>query len=210
MMTLAGIPEARIAVKPNFISPDPGVGDHAGKFVLFVGRLSPDKGIETLLEAWETHNLPIPLRIAGDGPIRELVVRFAVRHPDVTYLGQLPPGEVRKLMCDATLLVFPSIAAEGMPLVILESFAAGLPVLASEHQNLIEIVGGADAGWFFPPGDAGALSGRVEAIWRVPSEVESRGRAARAAYEAHYMEADNYRQLIGVYESAATGRPVTA
>ncbi len=200
LMMLAGLPADRIRVKPNFVSPDPGQGAHAGGFAAFVGRLSRDKGVETLIEAWGKHGVGIPLRIAGDGPLRERVQALAARQAHVAYLGQLLPGQVRTFLQDASLLIVPSISPEGMPLVILEAFAVGLPVVASEHPNLKEIV--SDAGWFFGAGDAAALSARVREAWHADGAREIKGKAARNAYRVRYSEDSNYGQLCQVYAEA--------
>jgi glycosyltransferase involved in cell wall biosynthesis len=76
-----GLPADRVVVKPNFVHPDPGPGAHDGGYALFAGRLSPEKGVRTLLAAWERLGAGIPLKIAGDGPLAREVARACERHP---------------------------------------------------------------------------------------------------------------------------------
>src|SRR5918995_7060232 len=103
-----GLPVERITVKPNFVDPDPGPGTSGEGHALFVGRLSPEKGVDTLLAAWERLKGSAPLKIVGDGPLREQVVAAANRHPRVVYLGHRPTEEVYALMKEASMLIFPS------------------------------------------------------------------------------------------------------
>ena len=126
-----GLPAAKIAVKPNFLDPDPGGGDGRGGYALFVGRLSPEKGIATLLKAWSNHpEFPI-LHIAGGGPLAPAVQEAASRNAHVRWLGQLSSAETLEQMRGARFLVCASTWYECFPLVIVEAFASGLPVIAS-------------------------------------------------------------------------------
>ena len=105
----AGLPEDKIVVKPNFVRPDPGPGAGDGEYAVFVGRLSREKGIEVLLDAWQSRQCQIPLVIIGDGPLREQVVAAAAETSDIQWLGQLPFEDVLKRIRQAKLLVMPSI-----------------------------------------------------------------------------------------------------
>src|SRR5215212_1442885 len=76
-----GLPAERIVVKSNFVHPDPGAGEGGGGYALFVGRLSPEKGLETLLAAWEQLGVKVPLKIVGSGPMAERVAKASRRLP---------------------------------------------------------------------------------------------------------------------------------
>ncbi|HLZ52763.1 MAG TPA: glycosyltransferase [Candidatus Acidoferrum sp.] len=133
-----GLPEERIVVKPCFVNPDPGPRAEAGDTVLFLGRISPEKGLRTLIAAWEHlgGNVPlrnggsVPLRIAGDGPLRrDLEGEVERRHiAGVKVLGRVPDTELVAEMKRARFLVFPSEWYEGLPLTIAEAFRVACPL----------------------------------------------------------------------------------
>jgi len=192
-----GFPAERIVVKPNFVAPDPGVGDHRGGYALFVGRLSPEKGVGTLLRAWAHLGGRIPLKIAGDGPLRHLAHSSP---PGVEWLGRLDHGSAVALMGEASVLAFPSECYEGFPAAIAEAFATGLPVLASDLGAMAEIVTEGRTGLLFKPGDAIDLAAKTEWVLSHPAEIKEMGRHARAEYEARYAADRNYQLLHEIYE----------
>lgn len=200
--TQGGLPSEKLYVKPNFVHPDPGPGDGDGGYVLFVGRLSPEKGVQTLLSAWRRlGKRAAPLKIVGDGPLAEVVARAAAANPRVEWIGQKTPSEVSGLMRGALALVFPSEWYETFGRVAAESFAAGTPVIAADHGAVAELVDHGRTGLRFRPGDVADLAAQVV---RLLDDGEERARmrlAARAEYEAHYTAEENYRRLIGIYES---------
>ncbi len=132
-----GLPANKIVVKPNFISPDPGPRVRESDYALFVGRLSKEKGIATLLQG--LGELPaIPLLVAGDGPLMAMVEEAAKRDgsSNIKPLGWLPRDEIMGLMKGARFLVIPSECYEGFPLTIVEAFACGVPVIGSRRGGL--------------------------------------------------------------------------
>src|ERR1700739_1263351 len=112
-----GLPAERIVVKPCFVHPDPGPRTGSGDTVLFLGRLVPEKGLRTLIATWAHLNGKIPLRIAGDGPLRgELEAEIERRRiAGVEVLGRVPDSEVPAEVKRARFLVFPSGWLEGVP-----------------------------------------------------------------------------------------------
>ncbi|HSG82327.1 MAG TPA: glycosyltransferase [Gemmatimonadota bacterium] len=198
-----GIPGELIRVKPNFVDPDPGARVGSGDYALFVGRLSEEKGIETLLAAWRQLE-GIPLRIAGDGPLldsaRAMVDGWG-RH-DVELLGQQPATEIVRLLKSARFLVFPSVWYEGFPRTLAEAFACGVPVLASRLGGAAEIVAESVSGRFFRPGDPDDLARAASTLWQDPAECQRLGRGARESYETRYTPAANLEILTGIYEAA--------
>jgi glycosyltransferase involved in cell wall biosynthesis len=145
-----GIAGDRIAVKPNS-APDPGEPAAGGDGMLYFGRLSAEKGLSLLLDAWREHPEGAlgQLRIAGDGPLRELVASAAARRGDLTYLGPLDRPGVRAALAGTALVVVPSTWHDVLPTVVIESLAAGRPVLGTALGGIPYLVG--DAGWLVPP-----------------------------------------------------------
>ncbi len=195
----AGFPPEKIVVKPNFVHPDPGPGEGRGGYALFVGRLSPEKGLWTLLRAWEGLKGRVPLKIVGDGPLAREVQEAQNRIPGVEWLGRKAPQEVYALMGGASFLVFPSESYEGFPRVLAEAFATGLPVLATALGSQASIIAHGRTGLHFRPGDPEDLAAKVEWLLSHPGELARMRREARAEYEAKYTAERNYEQLMAIY-----------
>ena len=198
-----GLPASRVFVKPNFISPDPGDERDADGFGLFVGRLAPEKGVKTLISAWSQLIPRRKLRVVGLGP-EEQAVQNTARNADIEFLGLQPKDEVLKLMSRASFLVLPSEWYEGFPMVMVEAFAKGLPVIASRLGSLAELIDQGRTGLLFPPGDPQALAEAAEWMFTHPAELEQMSRAARQEFEAKYTAERNYEQLMQIYQHAVS------
>jgi glycosyltransferase involved in cell wall biosynthesis len=201
-----GFPPEKISVKPNFVHPDPGPGEGRGGYALFVGRLSPEKGLGTLLMAWERLGGKVPLKIVGDGPLAPEVQEAQKRISGVEWLGRKAPEEVYALMGEASFLVFPSEWYEGFPKVLAEAFAKGLPVLASALGSQGSIVDHGRTGLHFRPGDPEDLAAKVEWLLAHPNELARMRKEARAEYEAKYTAEQNYAQLMAIYHEVLSKR----
>lgn len=197
-----GLPERKIVVKPNFV-PDPGApGDPSSResFALFVGRLSPEKGIGTLLDAWR--EVPdVPLKIVGDGPLRAAVEARAASPTGggaIEPLGSRGHAEVIDLMRRATVLVFPSEWYEGAPRVVLEALACGLPVVGAWIGAVTEILEHGRTGYGFTPGDPVELAAAVrQAIGG--GALARMGAEGRRVFEEKYSAGRNLERLEAVY-----------
>lgn len=200
-----GLPEEKIMVKPNFIDPSPAPGEGGGGYALFVGRLSPEKGVNTMLEAWEAANRPLPLKIAGDGPLAAKVQASASANSAIEYLGQIAPSAVFDLMRRAEFLVFPSGCYEGMPRTVIEALAAGTPVVASNIGTAASMVVHAETGFHFTPDNVSELRERIEWCARNLAELRSMRQKARAAFLNSYTGEANIRALLTVYRRAQEG-----
>lgn len=197
-----GYPAEKIAVKPNFVDPDPGIGIGRGNYAIFVGRLSLEKGINTLLSAWGKIGEKIPLTIVGDGPLASQVAEAALHIPGVEWLGHKPRQLVLDLMKDATVLIFPSIWYEGLPVTIVEAYSVGLAVIASNLGAMSSMIDHNRTGLHFRPGDPEDLATQVDWIISHPAELERMRQEARAEYEVKYTAGHNYEMLMEIYESA--------
>ena len=200
----AGLPAEKVVVKPNFVHPDPRARNGRGEYALFVGRLSPEKGLHTLLDAWQRLRDRVPLRIVGDGPLRPELEADASRRglSGVSFDGRLPHDQTLEAMKGARFLVFPSEWYEPFGLTIAEAFACGVPVVASRLGAIEEIVEDGRTGLHFTPGDPDVLAAKVEWAWTHPERMEEMGRAARAEYEAKYTAERNYQMLMDIYQRA--------
>lgn len=201
-----GLPADKVVVKPNFVARDPKKGSGAGGFVLFVGRLAPEKGVRMMLDAWANRSDLPPLQIVGDGPERSAVEK-ATRDSRVRYSGYCSGAEVFTLMRDAIALVLPSLWYEGMPLTVLESMACGTPVIAPRLGGLPELVEDGRNGVLFAPGSWEDLSDAVAGLCRSSLVRTAFRDQARSSYVQHYTPDGNYRQLIDVYRRALGRKP---
>ena len=195
-----GFPEDKIVVKPNFVNPDPGIGQGSGGYALYVGRLSVEKGLDTLLAAWEKLGKQLPLKIVGDGPLANQVVEATQRLGNVEWLGRKPVQEVYALMGEAKLVIFPSKWYETFGRVAVEAFAKGTPVIAANIGAIAEVVEHGRTGLHFQPGDAVDLATQVEWALSHPSELAQMRREVRAEFENKYTAKQNYRQLMEIYQ----------
>lgn len=198
----AGFPAEKLVVKNNFVYPDPGCGSGAGGYALFVGRLSREKGLDTLMAAWKRLNRNWSLKIVGEGPMWLEIEAFCVEHREVEWLGAKSRTETAALMGSARVLVFPSRWYETFGRVAMESFAVGTPVVASRLGAMAEVCEDGRTGLLFEPGNADDLAAKLCWVLDNPSRVESMRRAARKTYEARYTMRENCRVLLHTYESA--------
>jgi len=198
----AGFDPAKIMVKPNFVDPDPGERLGDGAYALYIGRISPEKGLRTVLSAWRQLPEPLPLKLAGSGPlVDELKAAAASIGPQVEYLGQLPGPQVMQAMKGARVIIFPSELYENFPLTLCEAFACGVPVIASNLGAMQEIVKDGYTGLLFRPGDAADLAQKVSYAWSHPEEMRQLGRNGRREYETKYTAEQNFRRLMEIYRS---------
>lgn len=197
-----GLPADRIVVKPNFVERAPPLGTGADGYALFVGRLSAEKGLSTVLEAWRRLGPAIPLKIVGEGPLAESVDSVAAHSLEVECLGRRPLSEVYDLMGGARFLVLPSEWYEPFGRVAIEAFACGTPVIASDTGGMAELIDDRRTGRLFRPGDAGDLARVVEWVLAHPQALARMRAQARAEFEANYTAEHNYRQLVAIYRQA--------
>jgi glycosyltransferase involved in cell wall biosynthesis len=195
----AGLPREKLFVKPHFLAADPGMKHTTGDYALFLGRLAPEKGIPTLLKAWQSLR-HIPLRIAGEGPMEGDVKRLAEHNPSVFALPHLSRKECVDLIKGARFLVWPSEGYnETFGLVAIEAFACGTPVVAARIGAMQEIVADHWSGLQFTPGEPGDLASKLNWAWSHPAEMEAMGVAARSEYTTKYTAEINRQLLMEIY-----------
>lgn len=198
-----GLPQEKIVVKHNSV-PDAGVrsGPSSGeRYLMFAGRLMDIKGVATMLDAWaRAATGDVELRIAGDGPLRELVEAHSRGDASIKVLGWVDEDEIFDLMGGAEAVVVPSEWYEGGgPLVTLRSLAVGTPVIISDLDNISAPVTEDDAGETFRVGDADALATVFSHVVQNPQWWHGRREVARQSYDKRYSPTVDLKRLEALY-----------
>jgi glycosyltransferase involved in cell wall biosynthesis len=196
----AGLPEDRIVVKPHFVDPDTGTGGGEGGYFVFVGRLSPEKGLDTLMDSWKSLRIRTNLKIAGDGPLAPVVAEFARRTPGVEWLGLKSRQEIDGLLGGARAVIVASRWGETFCRVIIEAYSKGTPVIAAGIGAMAELVEDGRTGLLFRAGDSAHLAAQVERF--AGSDCAGMRQEARREFETHYTAEAGYRNMIRVYRQA--------
>jgi len=197
-----GLPAKKLRLRPNFIGTDPGPGSGTRGNALFVGRLSPEKGVGTLLEAWRGLRGAHPLRVVGDGPLAGELRAAAERDKTIEFVGRLPPEGVLDEMKQAACLIFPSECFETFGMAIIEAYSVGLPVLAAEIGSAGDLVVDGRTGFHFAPGDAKSLRDAVSKFFARPDGRAAMALACREEYRRRYGADSAYETLVATYEEA--------
>jgi glycosyltransferase involved in cell wall biosynthesis len=191
-----GLPAKLIAVKPNFVDA-PTIAETARNGFLFVGRLSPEKGISTLAAAAKLLN-NAPICVAGVGEQSALLENIG----GLENLGKLSSEAIFSKMAASSALIMPSIWYENFPRTLVESFACGLPVIASHIGALAELIEDGETGLLFEAGNATDLANKMQWALQNPEKMREMGQNALALYQAKYTPNQNYAQLFSIYEDA--------
>lgn len=200
----------QLCVKPNFTA-DPGVGAATREdYFLYLGRLTEEKGISTLLQAHDRR--PFPLKIIGTGPLQAQVEAYAAQHPQVEYLGYRKREEAMEQLKRARALIFPSEWLETFGMTAVEAFATATPVIAANIGGASHIVQHQQNGLLYTPGQPQELAAQVALLQQSSEFAQELGRSARISYEEYYTPEANYRMLLQVYEQAmgSKKRPASA
>ncbi len=192
-----GITLDQLVVKPNFVADQGAGGLPREAFFLFAGRLSREKGLYTLLEAFR--DLPDQgLLIAGEGPEKDLLKGEYQGAGNIRFVGQLDRAELSVLMKKCKALVFPSLWYEGLPYVILEAFCAGTPVIASNLGAMSDLIKDGYNGMHFKPGNALDLRETVRRFGEGRNDLYAQ---ARQTYLDHYHPDIHYRSVMEIYDT---------
>jgi len=214
VMVAAGLPEKRVYVKPNYFPGNPPVVPWAerGNHAVFAGRLSAEKGVRALVDAWLAWGADAPeLRIIGDGPLRHELEKAATG-ANIRFIGHLSSAETIHQISNARLQLLPSECFETFGLAVVEAYAFGTPAAVSNLGPLPSIVNSGVNGVVFEPADPQSIKATVQNVWQQPGLLEQLGKGARESFEKLYTEDANYTRLMAIYASAikrsAALRPV--
>lgn len=199
-----GLPARRVELAPNPIA---AIGESTRRArrrgVLYVGRLSPEKGVDCLIRALSSLE-GVNLQVLGDGPDASRLEALAKDlDVDVGFLGWVDPDVVRSRMQEAELLCVPSLCCEACGMVALEAMAAGLPVVASDLGGLVELLDRGRAGWPVPPGDAGAWRRVIREALDDPKRAAGKAALAQTRVQAHHDPQAYFDRLEAIYRSVA-------
>jgi glycosyltransferase involved in cell wall biosynthesis len=206
-----GLPRARILINPNFVDSTGPASPGGGGYAVFAARLSEEKGVRTLLKAWRQLR-DVPLKVVGDGPLLGEMREEAERNGlPVEFVGMQPRNEVLDLIGRAELQIIASECFEGFPLVLVESYARGTPVVASRIGGLAELVIPGQTGLHFEPSNPDSLAAEVRRLWQDPVQRTLLRAGARKRFESEYMPERNLERLLEIYAVArrhsASDRP---
>ncbi len=192
-----------IFVRSNFLIPDLGPAGGDAGYALFVGRLSEEKGVETVIDAWQQNNIPIPLRIVGEGPEAQALKQKAQGNAKITLVGMLDTQGVLAELAGARCLIMPSRWYETFGRTIAEAFSRGTPVVASRLGAMAELVDHGTNGYLFTPGDADGLARAILQLTESEPAARQRMRAAaRQTFQNRFSRRSSYVQLLQVYAFA--------
>jgi len=202
-----GIPADRLYIKPN-VTPDPLADQTIPSFpqqptFLFIGRLSPEKGVMTLLKAWEKLAEPQwQLKIVGDGQQQEVLEQFVQEKAltNIDFLGYQPKAQVIEQIKQATAIVVPSQWYETFGRVVIEAFACGRPVLISNLGALAELVQDQETGFLITHNSVEQWVDSIRWSGNHPLELEKMGKKARMVYQRNYTPEVNYKQMMSIYQ----------
>jgi glycosyltransferase involved in cell wall biosynthesis len=203
LITQGGISPQKIFVKPNFVS-DPGKQKkNKGNFAIYVGRLSQEKGILSLVNSW-VHTQNTTLRIIGDGPLRNEIQKLIKLHGsnNIELIGWIPYSQVLEQILLASFLIFPTKWNETFGRVVIEAFSCGIPVVASRIGAVEELVTEGETGLLFNPYDTEDMIAKISWMNSHPKYVRKMGEYARKQYESFYTPEVNYQKLMDIYEFA--------
>ena len=194
-----GIPRSKIVIKPNFVTHQPSDTLDDNGYALFVGRLSAEKGVEILLDAWSS--IEYPLVVVGDGALKpQLEAAVLERGLNVQFKGAQTKTQVHVFLAGARMLLLPSICFEGaFPLVAIEAFAHGVPVVGSDIGCIEDGIDHGATGLLF---EAGSAQGLRNAVTELLNDSDLRARLStncREEFTRLYSVERNIEQLLAIY-----------
>lgn len=200
----AGVPTEKLFVRPNSMDPPPATPRLASgtrDYAVYFGRLSPEKGLNTLVRAFE-QAAPARLKIAGTGPMESELKEYIRKKKleNIEMVGFVSGPEKWSLLDKALFAVIPSEWYENFPVVALEFYAAGKPIVASRIGGLPSIISEGETGLLFSAGDANEIANKVRYMFSHPLDVDRMGRRARERVETRYSSEQSYHDLMNIFQ----------
>ncbi|GAB3976796.1 glycosyltransferase [Spirosoma terrae] len=196
-----GFPANKIYVKPNFVYPDPGIAPQKENYILYVGRLQPEKGIQVLLKAMDLlANPAIKLKIVGEGPQLPLVEEYTRKYSQIEYVGKKSVTDTYDLIGGAAALIVPSAWHEPFGRVVVEAYAKGTPVIGARIGGISELIQNEQTGLLFEAGNAAELAAKIDWIYSEPNRAKALGLEGRREFDRKYTAEMNYDVLMDIYQ----------
>jgi glycosyltransferase involved in cell wall biosynthesis len=202
LLVEGGFPVNKISVKPNTVS-DTGAGDGAGNYAIFVGRLTEEKGIMTLLSAWRKLGSRIPLKIIGTGPLENVVEKAASEMPAIEFLRQKSLADVCDYVGKASMLIFSSEWLEPFGRAVVEAFSKGTPVVAADTEPMRDMIDHEHTGLLYKAGDSIDLAAKVASLLGHPEKLSYMRERARKRYLEAYSEESTYDRMIEIFRGVS-------
>lgn len=199
----AGLPKDKIYVKPNFLLNPPKKSFSRGKYIAFVGRISEEKGIKTLIDALRNQKKDrVILKLIGDGPMKKDIEKEIKKDniQNIELLGKRSHLETLEIIRNAKFIVLPSICYEMFPMVLLEAFAYGKPAIGSKLGAIAELIEDGKTGLLFEAGNFEDLAEKIQ--WMIENEDAyiKMGKNARKVFEEKYTAERNFQILMEIYK----------
>jgi len=201
-----GYPADRVRVVPNFCDlPDVPPREHAGAYIGYIGRISPEKGVDVLIEA--ARRTGLPTKIAGDPHLMTHLVDSAP--PNVQFVGGLKREQIPAFLDGVRALVVPSVWYEAFGIVCVEALSRGIPVIAADAGGLSEVIQHNETGLLVPMADAAALGEAMQRLW---DDVDLTMRLGRRGYDVarqRFTPDAFYREITAIWSEVMTPAPET-
>jgi glycosyltransferase involved in cell wall biosynthesis len=194
----SGIPSSKLVIKPNFVEHDTSPNFEKHNYAIFVGRLSEDKGIQKLIEAWS--DIDYPLVIVGDGPEKELVVNSG--NENIIYKGKLGKSEVLDLVSKARFLIMASTWYEGLPMVLIEALSVATPCLVPNLGGMAAVIEDGTNGLHFEPNNIKDMRNKIDILRQDDALLRELSKGAYTDYVQKYRADTNFQLLMDIYEEA--------
>ena len=191
-----GFPEDKIMVKPNFLIEDSGFNYSSGDYFIFAGRMDELKGIKILNDAAKNFSSDIKIKLAGEVNLEEEIVL----DKSLESIGFIPHNILLEVIKNSIALIFPSTWYETFGVSIIEAFACGKSVIASNHGAMAELIEDGKTGLLFEPGNSKDLAEKINWAYHHKNEMREMGKNARKEYEEKYTAEKNYQQLMNIYK----------
>lgn len=200
----ASVAKEKIVTKSNHTYEFPKQKENSERYILYAGRLSTEKGIEILLEAFNLLENVI-LNIAGSGIPKADLIRYIDigKRKNVNFLGQIENEKIQKLINRSFIIIYPSLLFETFGLTIIEAFSNGIPVIASNHGSMAELVHNGKTGILFEPGNSLDLANKIKWAYENPERIYEMGKNAHEDYLKKYTEEISYQNLLNIYNSVS-------
>jgi glycosyltransferase involved in cell wall biosynthesis len=207
-----GFAEGRVVHLKSFVSSS-DFNEHEifnDDYYIYVGRISEEKGIKTLINAAAKVNT-CKLKIAGTGPLENEMksyVKSINANDKIEFLGYQEHSDVMRLLNNCRFAVLPSECYENFPYAVIEAFSCGKSAIGTRSGGIPEIIKSWETGLLFEPRDSDELSLKIKFFVTHPDKAEKMGKVAKTFVEKELNVEKHYQELIGIYERAILKKTV--